>query len=285
MVTDTPACFRGSEHNFCHLYAGCDDIREYIINQNIVDNSPEHLMYENVDLLNFMNLQYSYLPRFEIQHFTNGQGVRMRETIAIPSLNFDNVSTTVASLYEPYKVETIETISTDIHSLTDNGDGTAEVCRLKSFTLSHYFQPGFDYNFYSSPNNFKHHNDKEDLYGILDEGVRRFVKINQINPLFINITDNSITNPSDMDSGIILYEVSICPQHDVFVCFSEPYSGGKVISTTNLANPNVTIKVLNNQEASDANLEQDLENGKFHIIEKTTTSGATIQKTIYKNGN
>ena len=63
------------------------------------------------------------------------------------------------------------------------------------------------------------------------------------------------------------------------------YSGGKVISTANLANPNINVKILDNQEASNPNLEQNLENGKFHIIEKTTTSGAKIQKTIYKNGN
>ena len=280
-VTDTSACFRGSQHNYCHLYWGCDNPYDYIIHQNITDNSSENLMYENIDISNYMSLT----QRSANMHFTNGQGVRMRETTEIPSLNFDNVSTEVASLYEPYKVETIETISTDIHSLTDNGDGTAEVCRLKSFTLNHYFQPGFDYDFYNQSNIvFNHHVDKNDLYGILDTGVLRYVKINQVNPTYIDITDNYIISMSDMNSGTILYEPIVC-MRPVDVCVTEPYSGGKVISTTNLANPNVTIKVLNNQEASDANLEQDLENGKFHIIEKTTTSGATIQKTIYKSGN
>lgn len=284
MVTDTPAAFSGSEHNFCHLYGGLSSY-DYIDHSNIKDDSSEQLMYENLDMLNFMCLRYSFLPAFERNHFTNGQGVRMRETIAIPSLNFNDVSTTVTSLYEPYKVETIETISSNIHSLTDNGDGTAEVCRLKSFTLNHYFQPGFDYDFYNQSDIvFNHHVDKNDLYGILDTGVLRYVKINQVNPNFIDITDDYVISMSDMNSGTILYEPIVC-MRPVDVCVTEPYSRGRVMSTTNLANPNVTIKVLNSQEASDANLEQDLESGKFHIIEKTTTSGATIQKTIYKREN
>jgi len=284
MVIDTPACFRGSEHNFCHLTYG-NSSYEYIEHQSIVDDTPEYLMYQDVDLLNFMSLQKSYLPSFNRQHFSNGQGVRMRETIAIPSLNFNEVETDLSELYKPYKVESIHSISDEIQTLTDNGDGTAEVCRFKSFTLNHYFQPGFDYDFYQgSPSNFNHHVTKGDLYGILDIGILRSVHINQINPNFITVDDYT-ASLSDVDNGIIMYEPLACIRNENVVCQNEQYSGGRVLSTTNLANPNVNIKVLDNQEASNPNLEQDLENGKYHIIEKTTTSGAKIHKTIYKNGN
>ena len=82
----------------------------------------------------------------------------------------------------------------------------------------------------------------------------------------------------------MLYEPIVCnrPYRD---CVNVPYTKVEIASTPNLASPNVTIKVLNNQEASDPNLEQNLETGKYHIIEKTTTSGEKIQKTIYKSGN
>jgi len=286
-VTDTPACFRGSEFNFCHLIpqpnGNCVITYDYIPHSDITDNSSEHVMFENIDILNFMSLLQKDA---NIMHFTSGQGVRMRETIAISSLNFDAVSTTLASLYEPYKIDTIETISNDIHSLTDNGDGTAEVCRLKSFTLNHYFQPGFDYEFYQgNTTNTTHQVDKYALYGILDEGILRYVNINQINPFFLtNQFDDYITSLSDIPNGVIFYEPIPC-MRPVDVCVTEPYDNGKVTSKTNLASPNVTIKTLNSQEASDPNLEQNLENGKYHIIEKTTTSGAKLQKTIYKDGN
>jgi len=264
MIIDTPAQFLGSQYNY---YRGTEfyylGIGFYYISQpNIVDEVGE--MYVNIDVQNFMS--YSEVI---MTNFTNGQGVRMRETINNNPGTFDRVKASVASLYEPYKIEEIETISNDIYSLTDNGDGTAEVCRTRSFEMKHSFQPGFDYDFYGyGMSNFDHHVDKTDLYGILDTGYYKFLKINQIS-----------------DTDIIIHENTVCDLRSGVVCVTEPYSKGNVLSSTNLANPNPTIKVLNSQEASDPNLEQNLENNQFHIIEKTTISGAKIQKTIYKNGN
>ena len=287
-VTDTNAIFKDAFINRCWNTNG------YVFypHPEVVDAVGDVYgdIYELDDELfhNFMNYGAA------LNNFTNGQGVRMREQIEndtynlyIPKLNLTtNGNPDISVLYEPYKVETIGTISDDIYSLTDNGDGTAEVCRLKSFVLNHYFQPGFDYSFYQgNTTNITHQADKDDLYGILDEGILRFVKINQINTSYlVNVFDNYTVSYSDIDNGIIFYEPSACLR-PAMICETEPYSGGKVISTVNLANPNVDIKILTNQEASDPNLEQNLENNKFHIIEKTTISGAKIQKTIYKNGN
>ncbi len=287
-VVDTPAAYQ-RPNNCSQILSGpihCEDsnnitsvYKNYIYSNEIVDEVGEPYS-SDIDLLNIM----SYSSPSFLLRFTTGQGIRMRETIANNPYLLD-ILTNISSLYEPYEVETIETISTDIHSLTDNGDGTAEVCRLKSFTLNHYFQPGFDYDFYNQSNIvFNHHVDKIDLYGILDTGVLRYVKINQVNPTYIDIIDDYIISLSDMNSGTILYEPIVC-MRPFPVCVTEQYDNGKVTSTTNLANPNTTTEVLDSQEASDPNLEQNLENDKFHIIEKTTTSGATIQKTIYKIGN
>ncbi len=283
LVIDTPAQFRGSENNYFEgssvSIPSMSVGYHYIPHPSIVDQVGD--VYDNIDLQNFMT-SFNYLKT----NFTNGQGVRMREMIENNPNIFDRVKTDIASLYEPYKIETIGTISDDIHSLTDNGDGTAEVCKLKTFVLNHYFQPGFDYSFYQgNVTNITHQVDKDDLYGILDEGILRYVKINQINPSYlVNIFDNYTISYSDIDNGIIFYEPSACLRPAI-ICRNEQYSGGKVISTVNLANPNVDIKILTNQEASNPNLEQNLENNKFHIIEKTTISGVKIQKTIYKSGN
>ena len=282
MVVDTPACFRGSEHNFCHI--NNDSTWDYISNSNIVDNSPEHLMFENVDLRNYMSLNGDFARPFNICHFTNGQGVRMRETLAIPSLNFNAVETTVASLYDPYKIENIYTLSTTTQSMLDNGDGTAEVCRWNSRAINHYFQPGFDYDFYQG-NNLKHHNDKEELYGILDEGILRSVKISQINTNYIDITNQYVIDHSDISNGIIFYEFEPCNSPSI-VCETEPYIGGKVSTTSVISNPvDLQTNILDSLEISDPDLEQNLENNKYHIIKKTTISGAKIQKTIYKVGD
>ena len=168
MVVDTPACFKGSEDNYCHFGGTGEGITfEYLSHPNIVDNSPEHLIYENVDILNFMSFSYAHDG---LRHFTDGQGVRMRETIAIPSLNFSVVETSIASLYEPYKTESIPWAG-DI-TTTDNLDGTAEECTLRGSTIHHYFQPGFDYVFYNyGVNNIDHSNSSHELPNVEDIGI------------------------------------------------------------------------------------------------------------------
>ena len=277
-VVDTNASFRGLNSNCCSL--GNEQFT-FQTNPAVVDQTGE--MYVDLDDERTNYMHYAS----EINHFSNGQGVRMRESIENDiNGHLQEKLTPIASLYEPYRVEMIGTISDEIHSLTDNGNGTAEVCRLKNFTLNHYFQPGFDYWFYQgNTTNETHHANRTDFYGILDEGILRYVKIGQINPSFLtNEFDSYITSYSDIQNGVIFYEATPCLLPEI-ICITEPYDGGKITTTTNLANPNVTIKVLNNQEASDPNLEQSLENNKYHIIEKTTTSGAIIQKTIYKSGN
>jgi len=123
MVVDTPACFMGSEFNYCH---SSDTSFEYLAHSDIVDDSPEHLMYVDVDIKNFMSAFYGYGGGKKRTHFTPGQGVRMRETIEIPSLNFLEVETIIESLYEPYK---------------DNATVAT------SDFVKHYYQPGFNYKF------------------------------------------------------------------------------------------------------------------------------------------
>jgi hypothetical protein len=265
MVADTPACFRGSEHNFCHKEFPYSTW-EFIENPSIVDNSSEHLMYQDVDLFNFMSLMYSYLPPLNSQHFTNGQGVRMRETIAIPSLNFDAVSTSIDALYEPYKN-------------TYYGAGP---------TLPNHrplFQPGFDYYFVPCSGDYNEPSDYNDV---------------SFNFSINNLCDDCIINKNSLDLNSITH-----PNHTaVFInqlnindlrhggqprkCYNNnnrTANSGEVIKfVDNIPNTNVIIDSKDQQEINDENLIQNLDSG-LYIIKKNYDDGTQEQQTINKSGN
>jgi hypothetical protein len=93
------------------------------------DCQGEEYDLQEVDLLNFMNINapndvYTCRTMFSI-----GQGVRMRETILSRPDIFVQVSTTVSALYKPYDGE-----------YSSNGVSTYSGIK---------FQPGFDYDFLS----------------------------------------------------------------------------------------------------------------------------------------
>lgn len=183
--------------------------------------------------------------------FTNGQGVRMRTHIANFINNTSNThglynaKTTVASLYQPYKV---------IHS---NG------------IITHKFQKGFTYTFPNAvapdpssattndlPINSNYTNDYQVIIDEVDTSNLAFIY--QIVP--INTPPN-ILNPNDND----------------------PYVSGSIISSKTMGTGSYENKTLNEVEINDPNLENNLPSNKYHVITKTKQSGITEQKTIYKN--
>ena len=104
--------------------------------------------------------------------------------------------------------------------------------------------------------------------------------------IFLNEGDFNIDDYdylTNVSAGIIKF--SDAYHNSWLSCETVSFLRASIISKEHLASPYSQVKQLYNQEASDPNLEQNLENNKFHIIEKTTTSGSKINKTIYKNEN
>ncbi|MBK8600196.1 MAG: hypothetical protein IPN80_06190 [Flavobacterium sp.] len=69
------------------------------------------------------------------------------------------------------------------------------------------------------------------------------------------------------------------------MCFGsfEPFTSGDVKSLNNLGSGIFTQEQLDEIKASDPNLYEQLQSGKYHIITKQTDSGFIDQKVIYKN--
>ncbi len=192
-------------------------------------------------------------------HFTPGQVVRMRTYLQNPYMQHVlQTFNTIESLYEPF--ETIPYGGTIIRSISDNGDGTAEVCR--NTMIKHRFQKSFDYVFPDVNADDINTATINDLPEIVNTTYTFNVQINQVNP--------TITN-----------EVFVDCNRQPF-CQIEDFVNGLVISTKDLGSMNITIQELNEIQVKDPELFQNLMNEYYHIIRKETESGAIKQTTIYK---
>lgn len=183
--------------------------------------------------------------------FTNGQKDRMRSHIAGFINNSSNThglynaKTTVASLFQPYKV---------IHS---NG------------VITHKFQKGFTYSFPNAnapdpssastddlPINSNYTNDYLVVIDEIDtSGMALATQMVLIN------TPPNIINPNDND----------------------PYVSGSITSSKTMGASSYENKTLNEVEVNDPNLENNLPANEYHVITKTKQSGVSEQKIIYKN--
>ncbi len=256
MVIDTPAQFYHATYNFCkNLTTG--EIT-YISHPDIIDNSGTDEPYIDVDIQNFM--AYGYMGKI---HFTNGQGVRMRETILDPTnTEFTPRMTVVSALYEPYK--NYLGAGDIVISIEDLGNGFLLVCR--NIVNLDYFQPGFDYDFYLDANS--------DPFDSFTAGYDV--------PIFNN-TYQIGTKIYQLDDSSIVFTSGVCARGQI--CVEEAIGSGKVLTFTNYNNPNYTEQTLDSIQASDPNLIQQLENNKYHHIEKTSIKGNKVEETIYKTDN
>jgi hypothetical protein len=228
--------------------------------------------YRNVQILNYMATN-TYLGIRE--SFTNGQEIRMRETIENNLMTtYANVQNNISSLYEPYYSVILGAEGNEnIYSTKDDTKIPGNILICRNPVLIKKFQKGFDYDFYTfdnwdyvnTPTNtvFDFSKTAND-YIIIENKNRHAVKINQIN-------NNNIKGYTNLGRS------------KGHICKSEPATSGKIISKTNFGSYNFHIKDLNEKEVINPNLEQELESGKYHTIQKTTKSGITTQRTIYKN--
>ncbi len=167
MITDTPAV--GNFHPSRYSTDFCQAIPNQTTMSQNVDINDTYLDFENIKYGNFMSYSYDDVGT-SFNHtgclgvsngtknytFTAGQSAFMRNYIlnnvpaalivgntGILTVNITQAITTVERLYKPY--ERIKIVSQNILSTTDNGDGTAKVCR--GYTEQFKFQEGFTYLF------------------------------------------------------------------------------------------------------------------------------------------
>jgi hypothetical protein len=203
--------------------------------------------------------------------FTPGQGQRMREkllgNIVAPDptsqsnfynkLNlFHDGTPNISVLYQPFQSSRL---ATGIASTTDNGNGTATVCR--NYVSSNYrFQPGFDYEFpeEDSPNFTAFNTTQTPL--IVSPRFNCPVKILQLS--------NDIGEAPTVCRGVY--------------CVEESFLFGKKYSTQILGSMNMTEEDLDAIQVKDPDLYAKLMSQYYHILKKTTTSGAEVQQIIFK---
>jgi hypothetical protein len=209
-----------------------------------------------------------------LYRFTTNQGVFMREFIntapgpnptspigSTLSSTITNALTIVNSLFQPYSHDKILGA---VLSTTDNGDGTAKVCR-NYYSGNFKFQPGFDYTF---PNNTS----PDPLT------ATKYQTPVVVQPTYnCPVTIAQLANCGSNGSG---HAYTVC--RGVF-CQNEPFTGGTITKTENLGSTYFSTETLDENQITDPNLINSLEGQMYHIIKKETTSGAELQQTIYKN--
>lgn len=184
-------------------------------------------------------------------HFTVGQGERMRTTIAqyinvtTNPYGFYNAKTTVASLYQPFSV-----------------------VNLANGFQQHRFQKGFTYKF---PNN------------------------NLPDPLTATTNDIPLNANYTIDYPVRIYEVNTSalasdyqyvsvslPPTSIQNTDNQPYFSGRIVSSNQLGSNNYTTRELDEQQANDATLLQNLSPNEYHIITKERKDGTVEQQILYK---
>lgn len=265
-LVDTPA----KPTAFVDYDANCN----FIFNPIQLDCSPNiPLPYVNISPSNYMQFG-SYQPLLSNgscipYYFTDGQGKRMRETILnSPTIYYGNNPltsslTTVESLYKPY---TSSTIITGIHSIADNGNGTAKVCR-NYISGSFKFQMGFDYIFPENTLPDPSNATTSDLPIVNNPPFNCPLTILQLAPGQTNL----LTNDG--------YAETVCRG---LVCVDEPFIRGTLLSTEILGSMNITIQQLSEIEVKDPELFNNLMEHYYYILKKETESGAKTEKMFYK---
>lgn len=260
-VVDTGASY--FEPNLCIDMSSGTPTLQYLVSNEVVDAVDEP--YDDVAVNNLMTSVG--IDREEFHHFftvfTDGQAIRMRETI-INETVLQAATTTVASLYEPYT-------------------GNYYFAGPSNPDDKPLFQPGFDYKFVSAggqtPSGYEVYNTPsayEDISFTYDNNV----VLDEIDRFSLDL--DNITHPNR--SAIVIEQLEDQPRkcyHNV----NRGASNGKIIKfNDNIFNHNYTITEQDSLHINQPTLIQDLENG-LYIIEKNYDDGTQEQSTILKGNN
>ncbi len=257
-VTDTPAQPNVDEGNFLPNCGG------YIVNPLLLNFYNE--VYPPDITPNYMNVPGVSSSSCWDLGFTPGQIARMRNFIATNTTHYaylpggESARTDVATLYEPFDAKVVVG---DVISTEDQPDlGGALVCRTQKYQLR--FQPGYEQIFH-------------DVVGgsISQMADQQFNYINTFDHA-IGVEIPSLSNQIRGGIGVIN---SITP----YTCTFESYVSGTVYSMEVLGSMNITVKQLNEIEAKDPELYDNLMQQYYYILKKYTTTGVKIEQTFYKN--
>jgi len=191
--------------------------------------------------------------------YTRGQFYALRHWISRDftlSRLFYDASVSEVELYKPFESLMI---GQNIVSITDNDNGTAEVCR--NILIKDRYQKGFKMEFIEEDAFFLA-STEYDLTEIISPIRNYFIKMIQINDEFLQKREVPCVRGT--------------------ICETESYISGQIISTQILGSMNITIKELNEIEVKNPALFEELMNQYYHILKKMTSSGAVHQKVIYK---
>ena len=207
-------------------------------------------------------------------HFSDGQGVRMREVIEVDVLGhlqeklnlLDDGTSDLSVLYEPYKGDYF-----------DVGVYLPEHRPL--------FQPGFDYKFVECGSGTPHSN--IEVYNQptpYDDTSFSFNILNSIHDIDKYSLDyNNVNHPNH--SAIVIEQIDNNQPRKCYNNYNRSASNGTIIKfEDDVINNNITIHPKNESEINDSSLIQNLESGLF-TIQKVYNDGTQEQQTIFKNNN
>ena len=271
-VADTRACFTSFQNNFCRT-PGIQNqpyinYSTWFFDSSIVDPTGNPYICTADEALNYMS-DYDVAPGY-VGRFTAGQVKRMKEYI---QANMDDIfrkklnvleddAPDVSVLYEPFSGKEI-----------NNNNNQPVIAYSKTSTLNNTFT---GYNIWNcGPFNLRFQTGFNCEFSDATSGATNNQTIYQQ----FNSTGVPCLNLKIPILGNEVY--TICEP----ICFStfEPFTSGTLTSTSNIGSSNYTTEELDKIKASDPKLYEELQSGKYHIITKSTDSGATEQKVIFKN--
>lgn len=275
LVADTQACFWDAPYNYCYNFdtiTGAFNLNDFIYHPSVKDqvNAPYECTSNEGN--NYLGPSTPFIGNNGL--FTPGQVQRMKEyiegnmdNIFRKKLNvFEDDSPDISVLYEPFAINDGGTNSnstnTVSYSRTQSTNDTftgANVWNCGPFLMR--WQTGFNCEFTSV-----------------------------INGVSTNFSKTIYQQFNSTNATCLRLKIPILSPIDVYdicepVCFSsfEPFTSGDVKSLNNLGLGIYTQEQLDEIKASDPNLYEKLQSGKYHIVTKQTNSGFTDQKIIYKN--
>ncbi len=287
MIPDTPAV--GNFHYTRYSTDNCHAIPNQTTMSQNVDINGTYLDFENILYGNFMSYSYDDVGT-DYNHtnclalnpnkysFTAGQGSFMRNYIlnnvpaalvvgntGILTVNITQTITTVESLYQPYSRDYVA--GEVVVSTTDNGDGTAKVCR--NILAQDRFQMGFNYLFPENDATVDITSATILQIPIVSHHTSDYpITIAQLAPGQTNLITNTVDCLLSCTRGVI--------------CVDEAYIGGIIISAEELLNMNVTIEQLNAIQVKDPELFDKLISQRYYKLKKETATGAKTEEVFYK---
>jgi hypothetical protein len=271
LVADTGACFRSYERNLCSFPDGIENATPqndtYEEHPAIVDPVGDNYTNLEFEVHNYMSV---YGSDYKLQrHYTPGQVTRARNIIATNPEIYQNKmnlledgSADTSVLYEPFALSTIST----------NGGNTGTTAAFRIVT----------------PN--------ETNTGLNIQDCGPFVARYQtgFNHTFTTAQGQIVTQTPFQQynttlNGNLTVKIAALGE-DTYqtgepACFSsfEPYIKGEVKTLDHLGSYYLTTQELDAIKATNPDLYNELQSGKYHIIIKETASGDKNQKIIYKN--